>query len=51
MTTKLHLTQKGRDLIRVAASIAAYTVIGCLGAGFLYVFVWSAWVVGQAMHG
>lgn len=38
-TTRLRITQKGRDVRRVAASLTAYAVIGCVGAASLYVLL------------
>jgi hypothetical protein len=37
MATRLRITQKGRDVRRVAASLTAYAFIGCLGAAALWV--------------
>jgi hypothetical protein len=36
MTTKLRITQKGRDVRRVAASLTAYALIGCITAAGLW---------------
>jgi hypothetical protein len=34
--TRLRITQKGRDLVRTAATLGALVVIGIIGAGASY---------------
>lgn len=41
-------TQTRKDLVRTAASITAYAVIGTVTAGALYAMVWVMWAGAQA---
>ncbi len=49
--TRLVITQKGRDVRRVAASIAAYALIGVAGAAGCYALCLGMVIVGEAVTG